>query len=231
MCQTISLAAELVKFAPVNSKFDAAALCSILDVEEETLFRECLGFEFYEALYKDLKTVPDATTFVELKTYTAGEFVIVNGLIYECLVGGSYYNVTNANFKPIKKFNNENYQIFWERYLGKLISWRCFYSIVVYKAIDFTNTGLMRNKTEYSDAANTKEISFFKHEFEGDMRDLFANMDAFLRRNASLYPLYKPNMASGNCGCEPDTSCGTLRKKGFAGFNLNRSKNEHFRKV
>lgn len=222
MCQTIALAAELVKFAPVNSKFDAATLCSVLDVEEETLFRECLGFELYEDMKKDLKTVPDASTFVELRSYNAGDFVIVNGVIFECLVAGAYYGVANSYFKPIKKFNSDKYENLWNSYLGKLISWRCFYSVVVYKAIDFTNTGLMRNKTDYSDAASTKEISFFKHEFEGDMRDLFANMDAFLRRNASIYQLYKPNMSSGNCGCEPDTSCGTLRKKGFAGFNLNR---------
>jgi hypothetical protein len=227
MCQTLATSWELTRKAPVNSKFDTAALCPIIDVEEEKLFRECLGMDFYNAMFLDLKPTPtNAYTFVEQKAYNVGDFVVWNGVTFECLVAGSFYNVNEGNFRVYPKFNNANYQFLWERYLCKLISWTCICSLVTYKAIEFTNTGLMRNKTEYSDSATLKDLSIYKNEFEGDIRDLFMNMDAYLKRNAALFPLYLPNTPT-DCGCEPTATCASVKRRNNFGFNVSKQESKY----
>jgi hypothetical protein len=214
---------ELVKLSPINIKFDANALCPVLDIEEEKLFRTCLGMELYDAMLADKKPLPLATNFSASRSYSVGEHVVLNGVYYVCFNAYTANGVFNDSFTEFKKFNSDVYNELSHRYLAKLISFTCIRSIVVYKYLDFTNIGVVKNKTENSDSADTKDISMYKHELEGDIADLYDNMIAYMKRKGLLSV-----NAGCNSGCgEPINPCCTdlkpnceIKKRRNFGFNV-----------
>lgn len=214
MCKTIATASELVNLAPVGSKFDASFFCNFIDIEEESLFNECLGYDFWNYLKNDLNELPLAKSFKSGSAYIQNDYVINNNIIYKCLTDGVYDNIYNSSFIPFKKFKTDINNVLWYDYLGYLLASLCVYQSVTFKTFDYTNIGLMRNKTENSDSATAKDLSIYRYSLEGRIKKIMDNLDKFLKRNFSNFKLYLGNFDNKLC-CEEGKKCSSNKSFGF----------------
>ena len=215
---TLITAREVVRFSPDNLHGDVDAKCVYLHLKEQKLFRKCLGWDFYEALLADKieYQAGDWSVFLEGQSYNEGDIV----LFYDCLfiaaqnTDGSQKPVQNSAFWNIApKFNNSNYEYLWTVYLRYLLAFEVLGTGILTSAIRSTATGLQRTADkEQSTPATLAEIHAFKHELDGDSRDILDNMDFYVEQNPDLYPLYRDGEFCQKQTCEK-------RKRRHYGFN------------
>jgi len=94
---------------------------------------------------------------------------------------------------------------------------------VLYRAIKDTSIGLVRRKSLEADPAELDELYAVKKEAMLDIKDILRNMDIFLKRDPTKFPLYPPNETTTSSDCR-DGTCVQIKKKRHFGFNTRGSR-------
>ena len=214
---TLITAREVVRYSPDNLHGDVAHKCTFIIQKEEKLFRKCLGWAFYQALLADKISYPQGTwsVFMENASYAVGDIVMFYDDLYIATQAttGQKPVANSAFWSEAPKFNNPLYEFLWVRYLRYLLAYSVLNTGILSSAIRSTATGLQRTADkEQSRPATLAEIDAFKHEMDGDTRDILENMDFYIKENPNQYPLYRDG---DYCKAEV---C-VIRKKRHFGFN------------
>jgi len=209
---------EIITSAPVATNSAASEFASLIVSVEEDLFNKCFGWDFYLALLEDKRDMSAATAYRETITYSIGALVCWNGKYYTCTSSNIGQLPSNENYWSLAaKFENEDYEFFWVRYLKSILSFIATRSTVVYRAIKDDNQGLIKRKGEDFDPASLKEIMAVKAEAKSDIDRMIENADMYLRRNPDKFPLYGPNQETSTC-------CETKKCKPRRNFGINVSR-------
>lgn len=192
-------AQEVVDYSPVGTNSHADLRAEFLALKEEKLARKCLGWEFYLALMEDRVIYrPDGSgdvqyvNFRETTSYDVGDVVLHDGRLYTVTIATNgtqrpSLDVTNRYFKIAPRFNTDEYNFIWERYLRTIIAFSISETSVMYRAVHDTATGLIRKfNPETSEKASLRELSALKGEYAGDIGDLVNNMTEFILENREL---------------------------------------------
>lgn len=214
---------EVIYYSASKRSSHAEECCVHIATKEETLFRECFGFQFYIDLLNDRKkySIDPANTeatnvnFREGTAYPVNTVVLYDGSLYNVniLTDGTQIPPLDEYFSLSRKFGNDAYEFVWTRYLAKIIGMSVMYSSVMYRLVQDTSEGLVKTYTDgRSQAASLKEAYAFKAEARGDIKDIIDNMVSFMK----LYPTHFTNYK----GLQPcDTGCDT-KQDDYYGFNI-----------
>jgi hypothetical protein len=203
MRQTIITPNEVKKYSPSDIHDDTALAINFIINKEEKLFNNHFGWDFYQALLADIinyETLPAYKgDYSQAASYTTGDVVQFVDELYvtnQNVVGVSPQNKTIWSKAP--KFANPDFEYIWQRYLCIILAFNVLYTSVLYKAIQASARGLLKQKDDSFDAASLKEIDTYKKGLYDDALDAWQNMHLYIERNPSKYHLYKP-LQDKNC--------------------------------
>ncbi len=206
----------------IGSQTDTAQVTNIIIVTEESLFNEYFGSAFYDTLIADVAvyvSVPFATNVV----YTAGSYVVLNGLTYVVLQNTTGLQVpaqNNAYFALAPKFVTPANEFLWQRYLKRLISFAVANEFTIPSAIKQTEKGLIRLKDENFDAAKTGEIATLKEYNYQHIKKSISVMEAYIMKNEADYPTYKRIADKADSLCNKDESTASKYRRNTYGIVL-----------
>jgi len=207
---------EVLRFGLIDSHTDTLRFCNIIATEEEHLFNECFGSDFYSDMLSDLQSY----TYTEYEfgtSYSVGDYVLHEAVIYECIqnTSGNETVFDSAFFVEAPKFSNTEYQYIWNRYLSKILSWTITSNQTIYTSVQDTKQGIVRRKGDDFDPAKISEISIIKKEYQSDIRKTINNMEAYILSNKdnSAFANYKAIQDECSKGCQ-------AKNNGFFGFNV-----------
>lgn len=212
-------AKEVICNIPVDNgqDFDYNLLCPHIEVAEERHIVPCLGTDFIDALEADIDSgfydaYADATMFKYNLQYTAGVYVIWKNRLYQCtsntLIGTEPSNVVYWDYYP--KFTTTVNDNLWYNYLLKVYSHAVMNVATPFVGLRFTNTGIMRNNTDYSQSVSLSELNVLSNAQTKAFEDILGRMKRFLKGNDD-FPLFLGNQSN----CNDDNSC-NRRNNGFA---------------
>lgn len=218
---------EVKIYSPVGSDYNTDITKPFIIMKEEKIFNLCFGFSFYEDLLNELidyESNPNyQCSFRQNVNYTVGHIVtFTDGKLFVCTqdTTGSQLPSNVQFWQVAPKFSNADYNALWNRYLCQILAFSILNTSIVYEAINATNKGLVRRKTESMDAAKLTEIDTFTQNLSDDIQDSVYNMDLYIRRNPEKFPLYKPLLDEQD-SCKTD-ACSNQNDWNF-GFNVDGS--------
>lgn len=212
-------AKEVICNIPVDNgqDFDFNLLCPHIEVAEERHILPCLGADFLSDLEADIDPdfyllFDDANLFKYNLQYTATQHVIWKNKLYECIlnttIGIEPSNVTY--WTEVPKFLTSANNDLWYNYLLKVYSYAVMNVATPFVGLRFTNTGIMRNNTDYSQPVSSAELSILANAQTKSFEDILARMIRFLKGNTD-FPLFLGNQTE--CGVDNDCK---RRNNGFA---------------
>jgi hypothetical protein len=190
----------------IGSQTDTAQLTNIIIVTEESLFNAHFGSAFYDTLIADVAvyaSVPFTTNIV----YTAGSYVVLNGLTYVVLQNTTGLQVpaqNNAFFALAPKFVTPANEFLWQRYMKRLLAFAVANEFTIPSAIKQTEKGVIRLKDENFDAAKSGDLAMLKESNYQHIKQTISVMEAYIMKNEADYPTYKRVADKADSLCNKD---------------------------
>lgn len=204
---TLTTSYDVIEEAPADSHSYVKERCKYIPTIEEKIFRACFSYEFYLQMIADAIEYTRVegndfyyTDYVDNTEYSTGDYVLYCGIIYECIVDtdGNQDPNNSSYFKRAKKFNNDDYNWLWGRYLKKLICWSVMYSSVMYRLIRDTAKGVVKNYSDGSSVpATLQELQALKGEAMNDAEDIKRIMLKWVDEN--MKTVLEDTCGTGNC--------------------------------
>lgn len=218
MIKTLLTAKEAVDLSPSDAHSYVQERCTHIPFVEEELFSDCFGWLFYEHLLNDLAEY-NALRFSETQAYTAGQYVEHAGCIYLVTnnTGEAGQAISNpAYFVKAPKFTTPANEKLWRNYLGSIIAFRVMQGGLLYRSVRDTARGVVKSfDPDSSRPATNAEVRSVKEELGADIERMIKAMDAYIKRNALLYPMYKKS--TQQCG-DKDGTCQSYNPRKNFGF-------------
>lgn len=198
---TLMSVGELICCSGSDEHSQVRSRCQFIPNEEEKLFNNCFGYDFYCDLMQDKirygEDVP-VTPFVYGTVYESGMFVFCDDeLIYEVIQNTDGTQVPNddANgfyFKRAPKFRNPKYDFIWNRYLCNIIGYAVMKTSLIYRWLRDTNAGFGKAYNDGSLKAATKDdLLTFEDRSMQHITCWMENMEQYILRNIDCFPNYK----------------------------------------
>lgn len=193
-------------------------------MREEKLFRARFGMDFYKALLADLVKYSAVsgsgltvyTNFREGTTYAANAVVLYKNRLYKAKASGTTQIPTDeGRWVLAPKFATDENEYLWRRYLCTVLAFSVSSDSLFYRMVSDTSTGLVQKYDEgKTKPIRVQEAGRLKQEYQADIDDLIATMDAFLLENAEIFPDYLPTKN----GCKSKNEYAKSKSRNF-GFN------------
>jgi len=158
---TLITAAECVRHAPVSADFPVAKLCNLIPAEEQNLFVDHIGYDFYLALIADLVDYSGTVEWDPTATYAAGDLVMFGGIVYESLAAGNTEPIgdplnTDA-WKEADKFTTDCYNSLWiDGFLREALAYSAIAAALPHVTYP---TGSIGTVEKYEDNTGVKTVS------------------------------------------------------------------------
>lgn len=201
--------------------------CAFIPDIEEEVFNSCIGLDGYYAMIGDMvqyyiEGTPSAVgTMVKIfrlkdssgtvVTFSEGDYVRHKNKTYEVIqdTTGTQEPPNSLYFYPARKFTSNEFEFIWNRYLGKILAMSVMYSSVMYRLIQDTGKGLVKNfDSGKSESATLKEVYALKKEAQQDVTRTMQNMIKYIQSNPNGFDTF--NLIT-NTGC--NESCATKSKR------------------
>lgn len=224
-------AKEVICNIPVDNgqNFDYNLLCPHIEIAEERHLLDCLGEDFIDALEADIDPLfndlyASAVLFKYNNAYTVGQYVIWKNRLYECILNTmiGVEPSTVLNWTVFNKFQTTANNELWYNHLLKVYSHAVMNVATPFVGLRFTNTGIMRNNTDYSVSATLPEMNVLMNAQSKAFEDILARMIRFLKGNTD-FPLFVGNQSE--CGSNNDCK---RRNNGFAFSYIKNTNNDDF---
>jgi hypothetical protein len=222
--ETLLTAQDVVDNAPVDPNSYADQRSQFIAMREEKLFRAKFGIDFYKALLADKVKYSSAsgsgltvyTNFQEGTTYAANAVVLYKNRLYKAKASGTTQIPTNeARWTIAPKFETADNEYLWRRYLCTVLAFSVSSDSLFYRMVSDTPMGLVQKYDEGKmRPIKVQEAGRLKQEYQADIDDLIATMDAFLRENAEIFPDYLPTKNR----CKSKNKYAKSKRRNF-GFN------------
>jgi hypothetical protein len=222
--ETLLTAQDVVDNAPVDPNSYADQRSQFITIREEKLFRAKFGMDFYKALLADkvkYSAVSGSgltvyTNFQEGTTYAANAVVLYKNRLYKARASGTTQIPTNEGHWTIApKFETADNEYLWRRYLCTVLAFSVSSDSLFYRMVSDTPMGLVQKYDEgKTRPIKVQEAGRLKQEYQADIDDLIATMDAFLLENAEIFPDYLPTKN----GCKSKNEYARSKRRNF-GFN------------
>lgn len=195
MGRTLLTKPEAVIYSELGAKFPQCELSDIRQTEEWE-FRNCLGWELYEAMLSALCDYSNTPSWVS-QAYSIGAVVKHNGSYWVAKRGGVNTEplVVNEFWGLAHKFNpdkdcgctagvkcGELYNEIWCSYLGRYLSLKLAKITIPRIAVSATGNGVVRTTGNGMLPADQKEIAYLIQSIDTQTVQAFENMMAWIKR-------------------------------------------------
>ena len=181
--------------------------CTIDDIKQVELMerRTRLGKSFYDFLIGSLVT-HEADPY-QSKTYSVGDKVVYNGLIYEATAETDYEPTHTADWKQADKFDDDDLNTFWYEVLRRYLSMRVIQNTVPRMETQMTASGTVQLNGETFKAAGTDPVKRLQNWVNTQLKISWANVEYHLEENKAkdVFKKYFEFIESDTC----ETSSGT----------------------
>jgi len=222
--ETLLTAQDVVDNAPVDPNSYADQRSQFIAMREEKLFRAKFGMDFYKALLADKVRYSAVSgsgltvyaNFQEGTTYAANAVVLYKNRLYKAKSNGTTQIPTNeGRWIVAPKFEDENYEYLWQRYLRTVLAFSVSNDSLFYRMVSDTPMGILQKYEEgKTRPIKVQEAGRLKQQYQADIDDLIATMDAFLLENAEIFPDYLPTKN----GCKSKNEYAKSKRRNL-GFN------------
>lgn len=96
-------------------------------------------------------------------------------------LGATLYNEMLADRQSDGRFTKVKYQRLWNEHLRAYIAYQVALAHVTYSAMKYTAQGVQITETEYSKAADYKELSKYESALKSDIEDMRIELEHYLR--------------------------------------------------
>lgn len=214
---------EAVKFAPVDvHSHGEARLNFIVDVEEN-LFQKCFGYDFYLALLENKKVyvlTDDFTHFQENTNYAIGDYVMFKDELFKVIKAttGKEKPPLRTHFEEAEKFNNEQFELLWKRYLRRIIAFAVNSESLMFRSAKDTADGLVRKNDGDYKGISIKEVATIRKDYNDKLSTMIDNAKQYILKYPTDFEtctFIKETCNNGQCD-------NTARKRRHHGFNTNK---------
>jgi hypothetical protein len=195
---------EVRRYSTMGANANPAQLCNLIPIVENKLFREDFGNLFYADLKADAIDYSAAQVFALGTPYTAGAFVVYEGVVYEVLLnttGAQIPTLSSPYFVTALRFATAAYQTLWVAYLAIILANACAIEAVTPSAMKQDDKGITRTETDTLRPATPQEIDMLKRNNYDLVRAHILNMEAYITSNPTLYPNYKAVLEQQQNSC------------------------------
>ena len=218
-----------------------------IPVQEERLFNERFGWDFYDRLQADRITyglraagqapiiAPTVRTFFyhdPVRTdFVFGDYVLARDQVFEVLRPVDVVGIEVSNtdyYRLAPKFHTACYQALWERYLRGILAVAVTRAAIVPSTFQVTSRGGVKQYEEgKSKSLTVGEVAVLKADYQAQIEDTIDNTERFIRRDTgNYYALYGRLTGTGSPACGDEglitstrSSAAARRRKNF-GFSL-----------
>ena len=195
--ETLMSVGELICCSPSDEHSQVRARCQFIANEEEKLFNNCFGYDFYLDLMRDKVKYENLIHFEYDTVYIAGAFVFCDELIFEVVqnTDGTQTPLEDESgtyFVRAPKFANPKFDFIWRRYLCNIIGYAVMKTSLVYRWLKDTNAGFGKAYNEGSLKAATKDdLMTLEKRAMQHIECWMENMEQYILRNIECFPNYK----------------------------------------
>ena len=212
---------EVVKYSPVDVHSHGEMRTDMIVTIEERLFRKCFGFDLYLDMLDNRKPYtlgPDYTHFQENINYTLNSYVLYKDELFKVIkvTTGKEVPPLKTHFKEAEKFENAKYDLFWKRYLRRILSFSVNTDSMMFRTVKDSADGIVRKSSEDYKGVTTKEVATVRKDYREMIDEMIENARQYILSNPDDFPLSK--FVTEGCA---SNKCET-KKVRHHGFNTNR---------
>ena len=220
---TLITADEIIDYGPADSEMDSSIFEPYIIMQEEKLFRDCIGMDIYKSMLED-KSGITTTTYFNGGEHAEGDIVIYADTFYEAIRDVPEFTepINPLYWKRAAKFTNESYNFLWERYLRRLLAMFITESAIINIANRIKARGVLKPTGGDSGSGfspeepiSHKELISLKNSISDDAWDLWRSMNEWVLENKAHFPGYLPASSGEGCSC-----FGKANGAKLYGFNL-----------
>lgn len=141
MIKTLLTESEVISWTKLGKEFPGCTFNDIKQVEL-TERRERLGKDFYDSMVASLAD-HEYDPYASGVSYTAGDKVLYDGLIYEANEDTSQEPVISTDWDLAAKFSNADLNNLWVEVLGRYLSLRVLQSTIPHLEVKVSGSGLV----------------------------------------------------------------------------------------
>ena len=239
---------EAIAYGPGDVHLSPDRVREALPVQEENLFNERFGWQFYEVLQMDriVYTLRGEGEPAQVNTtdrryryytttatdYVIGDYVLARDQVYQVIRPVDTAGIPVANvdyYRPAPKFATACLESLWERYLRRILATATVRACVATATFQVSSRGGVKlYKEGESKPLTLAEVAALKSELLDANETSIRNMERFIRRSdGTCYALYgktHPDTTDACTGTDtglitPTKSPGSGRRRTF-GFSL-----------
>lgn len=217
---------EVVKYSPVDVHSHGEMRSDMIVTIEEKLFQRCFGFDFYLDLLDNKKQygltsgtgITVYVNFRESTNYTLNSYVLYKDEIFKVIKATTGVEIPSlkTHFAEAEKFTSEKYDLFWKRYLRRILSFAVNSESMMFRVVKDSADGIVRKDNGEYKGITTKEAATVRKDYNLVIDDMIENARQFIILNKTDFPLCK-FITEGVC----ESNCET-KKARHHGFNTNR---------
>ena len=126
---------EVLKYSPAGNDYPTAQFCELIPQIEQEFARDCLGQELYDYFVSKLTAYPATTQEWDASgSYCIGDVVIRNGCLFISVLEHSDSDplLGEDDWEPFERFTDAQVNIFWEKYLRRLLALKVYSASLLY---------------------------------------------------------------------------------------------------
>ena len=173
---------EVVKYSSAERDYPTMYICSLIPIKEPSLFRACLGMDFYKELLGDVNDFSGVTEYVDTVTYSVGDLVLNGGCVLRSLQDNNLGNLFADDFADwwveADKFKKECNNLLWNKYLRYYLAYEIFALSLRSATYKAGAKGLVEMVDDPTGIISAKKVTFsdYKRELQNLAQDILANM-------------------------------------------------------
>lgn len=189
---------EVVRYGPASDKYATKHVVDHIGRKERKLFRECLGWDLYEAMLDDRKNWNTLDEYDDTVTYGLNAYVIFNGSVIKSTKtsNNDRPGTSDGGWESAEKFTNPVFNEFWVKHLRKYLAYEITYTSVRYSTHQLGDKGLTEIVGDTTDirTVSSKSIGDYKKELKDDVLDELEDLIEWVKTKVKLggnYEIFK----------------------------------------
>lgn len=178
--------AEILKWTPALRTLNRDIWCQSIEVVENDLFLDCLGYDFRDILIENRNDFSGVKLYSDAETYALNDLVESDSIVYKSLKANNNKFLSNTDWwEKADFFCEEIYNKLWHGGMARWICMSIYNHNLTYTTYHSGGKGLIKHFEDSGQrTVDSKEFYTYKRQVEGDIRMAHRVMMNFISLNA-----------------------------------------------
>ena len=164
--------AEILKWTPALRTLNRDIWCQSIEVVENDLFLDCLGYDFRDILIENRNDFSGVKLYSDAETYALNDLVESDSIVYKSLKANNNKFLSNTDWwEKADFFCEEIYNKLWHGGMARWICMSIYNHNLTYTTYHSGGKGLIKHFEDSGQrTVDSKEFYTYKRQVEGDIR-------------------------------------------------------------